>query len=148
VIVVNKWDAVEKDDKTMREFEQKIRDHFLFLSYAPIVFLSAKTKQRLHTLLPVVNTVAENHALRVKTNVLNELIMDSVAMNPTPTDNGKRLKINYATQVAVKPPTIVLFVNDPELLHFSYKRFLENRIRETFGFKGTPLRILARRKSE
>ncbi|MFP3359483.1 ribosome-associated GTPase EngA, partial [Planococcus sp. SIMBA_143] len=120
---VNKWDAVEKDDKTMREFEQKIRDHFLFLSYAPIVFLSAKTKQRLHTLLPVVNTVAENHALRVKTNVLNELIMDSVAMNPTPTDNGKRLKINYATQVAVKPPTIVLFVNDPELLHFSYKRF-------------------------
>ncbi|MBF0709020.1 MULTISPECIES: ribosome biogenesis GTPase Der [Bacillaceae] len=148
VIVVNKWDAVEKDDKTMREFEQKIRDHFLFLSYAPIVFLSAKTKQRLHTLLPVVNTVADNHALRVKTNVLNELIMDSVAMNPTPTDNGKRLKINYATQVAVKPPTIVLFVNDPELLHFSYKRFLENRIRETFGFQGTPLRILARRKSE
>ncbi|MGA9288546.1 MAG: ribosome biogenesis GTPase Der [Anaerobacillus sp.] len=148
VIVVNKWDAVEKDDKTMRVFEQKIRDHFLFLSYAPIVFLSAKTKQRLHTLLPVVNSVAENHALRVKTNVLNELIMDSVAMNPTPTDNGKRLKINYATQVAVKPPTIVLFVNDPEVLHFSYRRFLENRIRETFGFQGTPLRILARRKSE
>ncbi|TKD69862.1 ribosome biogenesis GTPase Der [Pseudalkalibacillus hwajinpoensis] len=148
VIVVNKWDAVEKDEKTMRVFEQKIRDHFLFLSYAPIVFLSAKTKQRLHTLLPVVNTVAENHALRVKTNVLNELIMDSVAMNPTPTDNGKRLKINYATQVAVKPPTIVLFVNDPELMHFSYRRFLENRIRETFGFQGTPLRIFARRKSE
>lgn len=148
IIVVNKWDAIEKDDKTLRDFEQKIRDHFLFLDYAPIVFVSAKTKQRLHTLLPVIEQVAENHTMRVKTNVLNDVIMDAVMMNPTPTDKGKRLRINYATQVAIKPPTFVLFVNDPELLHFSYKRFIENRIREAFGFKGTPIRIIARRKSE
>ncbi|WP_408006540.1 ribosome biogenesis GTPase Der [Pseudalkalibacillus sp. A8] len=148
VIVVNKWDAIEKDDKTLREFEQKIRDHFLFLDYAPIVFVSAQTKQRLHTLLPMIDTVAENHAMRVKTNVLNDVVMDAVMMNPTPTDKGRRLKINYVTQVATKPPTFVLFVNDPELLHFSYKRFIENRIREAFGFKGTPIRIIARRKNE
>ncbi|WP_261129144.1 ribosome biogenesis GTPase Der [Bacillus sp. Marseille-Q3570] len=148
VIVVNKWDAIEKDDKTLREFEQKIRDHFLFLDYAPIVFVSAQTKQRLHTLMPMINTVAENHAMRVKTNVLNDVVMDAVMMNPTPTDKGRRLKINYVTQVATKPPTFVLFVNDPELLHFSYKRFIENRIREAFGFKGTPIRIIARRKNE
>jgi GTP-binding protein len=148
IIVVNKWDAIEKDDKTLREFEQKIRDHFLFLDYAPIVFVSAKTKQRLHTLMPVINQVAENHTMRVKTNVLNDVIMDAVMMNPTPTDKGRRLKINYVTQVATKPPTFVLFVNDPELLHFSYKRFIENRIREAFGFLGTPIRIIARRKNE
>jgi GTP-binding protein len=148
IIVVNKWDAVEKDDKTMREFEQKIRDHFLFLSYAPIVFVSAKTKRRLHTLFPLINTVSENHSMRIKTNVLNDVIMDAVMMNPTPTDKGKRLKINYATQVAVKPPAFVLFVNDPELLHFSYRRFIENRIRETFGFKGTPIHIMARKKND
>lgn len=148
VIVVNKWDAIEKDDKTMQKFEQKIRDHFLYLSYAPIVFVSAKTKQRLHQLFPVINQVAENHALRVQTNVLNEVIMDAVAMNPAPMDNGKRLKINYATQVASKPPTFVIFVNDPELFHFSYKRFLENRIRETFGFVGTPIKIFARKKND
>ncbi|MCK6257529.1 ribosome biogenesis GTPase Der [Fictibacillus sp. WQ 8-8] len=148
IIIVNKWDAVEKDDKTLREFEQKIRDHFLYLSYAPILFVSAKTKQRLHTLYPLINQVAENHSLRVQTNVLNDVIMDAVAMNPTPTDNGKRLKINYATQVAIKPPTIALFVNDPELLHFSYRRFLENKVRETFGFIGTPIRIVARKKND
>ncbi|MGM7701691.1 ribosome biogenesis GTPase Der [Pseudalkalibacillus sp. Hm43] len=148
IIVVNKWDAIEKDDKTLRDFEQKIRDHFLFLDYAPIVFVSALTKQRLHTLLPVIEQVAENHTMRVKTNVLNDVIMDAVMMNPTPTDKGRRLKINYVTQVAIKPPTFVLFVNDPELLHFSYKRFIENRIREAFGFKGTPVRIIARRKNE
>ncbi|MDN4074578.1 MULTISPECIES: ribosome biogenesis GTPase Der [Fictibacillus] len=148
IIIVNKWDAIEKDDKTLREFEQKIRDHFLYLSYAPILFVSAKTKQRLHTLYPLINQVAENHSLRIQTNVLNDVIMDAVAMNPTPTDNGKRLKINYATQVAIKPPTIALFVNDPELLHFSYRRFLENKVRETFGFTGTPIRIVARKKNE
>jgi GTPase len=148
IIVVNKWDAVEKDDKTFKEFEQKIRDHFLFLSYAPIIFVSAKTKQRLHTLIPMINTVAENHSMRVKTNVLNDVVMDAVMMNPTPTDNGRRLKINYVTQVSVKPPTFVLFVNDPELLHFSYKRYLENQIRDAFGFKGTPIRILARKKND
>jgi GTP-binding protein len=144
VIVVNKWDAVEKDEKTMKQFEQKIRDHFLFLDYAPMVFLSAKTKKRLHTLMPNIIMASENHAKRVQTNVLNDVIMDVVAMNPTPTDKGTRLKIYYATQVAVKPPTFVIFVNDPELLHFSYERFLENRIRDAFGFEGTPIKIIAR----
>ena len=144
VIVVNKWDALEKDEKTMREFERKIRDHFLFLDYAPIVFLSAKTKKRIHTLLPVINMVSDNHNLRVQTNVLNDVIMDAVAMNPTPTHQGNRLRIYYATQVAVKPPTFIVFVNDPELMHFSYERFLENRIRDAFGFEGTPIRLFAR----
>jgi GTPase len=146
VIVVNKWDAVEKNEKTMKEFEQKIRDHFQFLDYAPIVFLSAKTKKRIHTLLPMINMASENHAMRVETSVLNDVIMDAVAMNPTPTDKGRRLKIYYTTQVAVKPPTFVIFVNDPELLHFSYERFLENRIRDAFGFEGTPIKIFARER--
>lgn len=128
----------------MKEFEEKIRSHFLFLSYAPIVFLSAKTKKRVHTLLPVINQVSENHSMRVQSSVLNDVIMDAVAMNPTPTDKGKRLRIYYATQVAVKPPTFVVFVNEPELMHFSYERFLENRIREAFDFEGTPIRILSR----
>jgi GTPase len=144
VIVVNKWDAVEKDEKTMKKWEQNIRDHFQFLDYAPIIFLSAKTKKRIHTLLPVINKASENHAMRVQSSVLNEVVMDAVAMNPTPTDNGKRLRIYYATQVAVKPPTFVVFVNDPELMHFSYERFLENRVRDAFGFEGTPIRIIAR----
>lgn len=144
VIVINKWDTVEKDDKTMKKFEENIREHFQFLTYAPIVFLSAKTKKRTHTLLPVINMVNENHAMRVETSILNDVIMDAVAMNPTPTHNGKRLKIYYATQVAIKPPTFVVFVNDPELLHFSYERFLENKLRAAFGFEGTPIRIIAR----
>ncbi|WP_026673027.1 ribosome biogenesis GTPase Der [Alkalihalobacterium bogoriense] len=148
IIVVNKWDAIEKDDKTMKEFEQKIRDHFLFLTYAPILFTSAKTKQRLQHVLPTVKKVSENHNLRVSTSVLNDMIMDAVAMNPTPTDNGRRLKINYVTQVAVGPPTFVFFVNEPELMHFSYERFLENRLRATFDFEGTPIKIFARRKNE
>ncbi|RDU36337.1 ribosome biogenesis GTPase Der [Neobacillus piezotolerans] len=146
IIVVNKWDAIEKDEKTMKEFEEKIRDHFQFLDYAPIVFLSAKTKKRVHTLLPVINMASENHAMRVQTTILNDIIMDAVAMNPTPTDNGRRLKIYYATQVAVKPPAFVVFVNDPELMHFSYERFLVNRIRDAFGFEGTPIRIYARER--
>ncbi|WAA10550.1 ribosome biogenesis GTPase Der [Fervidibacillus albus] len=144
IIVVNKWDAVEKDEKTMNEFEKRIRSEFLFLDYAPIVFVSAKTKKRVHTLLPMIKLVNENHSLRVQTNVLNDVIMDAVAMNPTPTDHGTRLKIFYATQVAVKPPTFIIFVNDPELLHFSYERFLQNRIREAFGFVGTPIKLIAR----
>ncbi|MEK3991001.1 ribosome biogenesis GTPase Der [Robertmurraya sp. FSL R5-0851] len=146
VIVVNKWDAVEKDEKTMKEFEEKIRAHFLFLDYAPIVFLSAKTKKRIHTLIPMINKASENHSMRVETSVLNDIVMDAVAMNPTPTDNGKRLKIYYTTQVSVKPPTFVVFVNDPELMHFSYQRFIENRIREAFGFEGTPIKIFARER--
>ncbi|WP_332693383.1 ribosome biogenesis GTPase Der [Halalkalibacter lacteus] len=147
ILVVNKWDAVEKDDKTMKNFERKLREELLFLTYAPILFVSAKTKQRLQQVLPMVKKVSENHHLRVATNVLNDMIMDAVAMNPTPTDKGKRLKINYVTQVAVEPPTFVFFVNEPELMHFSYERFLENRLRATFDFEGTPIKIFARKKN-
>ena len=147
VIVVNNWDAVEKDDKTMKKMEEKIRQEFLFLDYAPVVFLSALTSKRLQTLLPVIKQVAETHRRRISTSVLNDVIVDAVAMNPTPTDKGQRLKINYATQVAIEPPTFVLFVNDPELLHFSYKRYLENQIRKAFDFTGTPIHIVARQKN-
>ncbi len=146
VIVVNKWDAVEKDERTMKEFEENIRDHFKFLDYAPIVFLSAITKKRIHTLMPKIILASENHSRRVQTNVLNDVVMDAVAMNPTPTHKGKRLKIFYTAQVAVKPPTFVVFVNDPELMHFSYERFLENRIRDAFEFEGTPIKIFARER--
>ncbi|MBP3950574.1 ribosome biogenesis GTPase Der [Bacillus suaedae] len=147
IIVVNKWDAIEKDDKTMKNFETKLREELLFLTYAPILFVSALKKQRLQHVLPMVLKVSQNHSLRVPTNVLNDMIMDAVAMNPTPTDKGKRLKINYVTQVAVEPPTFVFFVNEPELMHFSYERFLENRLRATFEFEGTPIKIFARKKN-
>lgn len=146
VIVVNKWDTVESNEKTMKEYETKVRKQFQFLDYAPIVFLSAKTKKRLHTLIPSIKVASENHAKRVPTNVLNDIIMDALAMNPTPTLKGRRLKVLYATQVAVKPPSFVVFVNDPELMHFSYKRFLENKIRDAFGFVGTPIEIFARKR--
>ncbi|MEK3792651.1 ribosome biogenesis GTPase Der [Paenibacillus sp. FSL R7-0204] len=148
VFVVNKWDAIEKDDKTMQNFERTIRDHFLFMSYAPVVFLSALTKQRLQKLLPVVQHVAQQHALRITTHLVNDVVSDAVAINPPPTDKGRRLRINYVTQVAVKPPTIVVFVNDPSLMHFSYERYLENKIRAAFNFEGTPIRLFTRRKSE
>ncbi|RUS48157.1 ribosome biogenesis GTPase Der [Cohnella sp. AR92] len=148
IFVVNKWDAVEKGDKTMQHFTNSIRDHFLFMSYAPIVFLSAKTKQRLHKLFPVINHVAEQHAMRIPTHVLNDIVSDAVAVTPPPSDKGRRLRINYVTQVAVKPPTLLIFVNDPELMHFSYERFLENKIRAAFDFEGTPLRLFTRRKSD
>lgn len=146
VIVVNKWDTVDSDEKAMKDFETKIRAHFQYLDYAPIVFLSAKTKKRLHTLIPMVQLASENHAKRVQTNVLNDVIMDAIAMNPTPTLKGRRLKVLYATQVAVKPPSFVVFVNDPELMHFSYERFLENKIRDAFDFTGTPIKLFARRR--
>ncbi|MFX3633503.1 MAG: ribosome biogenesis GTPase Der [Candidatus Pristimantibacillus sp.] len=148
IFVVNKWDVVEKNDKTMKDFSTKIRDHFLFMSYAPIVFLSALTKSRLHKLLPVVNHVSNQHAMRIQTHLLNDVVGDAVAYNPPPTDKGKRLKINYVTQVATKPPTIVIFVNDPDMMHFSYERYLENKIRAAFDFEGTPLRLFTRRKSD
>ncbi|WP_174613614.1 ribosome biogenesis GTPase Der [Virgibacillus ihumii] len=146
IIVVNKWDTIESSDKTMKEFEEKVRAHFQFLDYAPVVFLSAKTRKRLHTLIPAIRTASENHAKRIQTNVLNDVIMDALAMNPTPTVKGRKLKVLYATQVAVKPPSFVVFVNDPDLMHFTYKRFLENRIRDAFGFTGTPIKIFARRR--
>ncbi|MCO7127044.1 ribosome biogenesis GTPase Der [Sporolactobacillus shoreicorticis] len=148
VIVVNKWDAVEKDGKTMDKFKRKIREQFQFIDYAPIVFLSALTGSRVDQILPVIEQVAENHSLRVQTSLLNDCIMDTLAMTPPPSDKGKRLKIYYGTQVAVRPPVFVLFVNDPELLHFSYVRHIENRLRETFGFIGTPIKLLSRKKNE
>lgn len=146
VIVVNKWDTIDSDEKAIKEFEAKIRAHFLYLDYAPIVFLSAKTKKRMHTLIPAIKLASDSHAKRISTNVLNDVIMDALAMNPTPTVKGKRLKVLYATQVAVKPPSFVVFVNDPELMHFSYERFLENKIRDAFGFIGTPIKLFARRR--
>ncbi|MFC4354563.1 ribosome biogenesis GTPase Der [Chryseomicrobium palamuruense] len=147
IIVVNKWDALEKDDKTMNVFTQQIREHFLFLDYAPIVFVSAKTKQRVHSVFPVIQKVSENHSMRIQSSILNEVIEDAVARNPAPSDKGKRLRIYYATQVATRPPTFVVFVNEPELMHFSYTRFLENRIREAFDFEGTPIKIIARART-
>ena len=147
IIVYNKWDTVEKDERTMAKIEKEIRSHFLYLSYAPIVFTSALLKQRINTILPLIDTVHDASLLRIQTNVLNEVIMDAQLMTPPPTHKGKRLKIYYASQVAVAPPTIVLFVNEPELLHFSYKRYLENCLREAFGFEGTTLRILARERT-
>lgn len=147
ILVYNKWDAVEKDEHTMAAIEKQLRTQFLYLSYAPIVFVSALKRQKINQLLPLIDQVHENAALRIQTNVLNEVILDAQLMNPPHPYNGKRLKIYYASQVSVCPPTIVLFVNDPELLHFSYKRFLENRLREAFGFEGTTIRILARERS-
>ncbi|HBM4138187.1 TPA: ribosome biogenesis GTPase Der [Listeria innocua] len=146
IIVVNKWDAINKDEKTINVWTEDIREQFQFLSYAPIVFVSAKTKQRLNNLFPLINQVSDNHSLRVQSSMLNDVISDAVAMNPSPMDKGKRLKIFYTTQVAVKPPTFVVFVNDSELMHFSYERFLENRIREAFPFDGTPIRVIARKR--
>ncbi|EJS9298584.1 ribosome biogenesis GTPase Der [Listeria monocytogenes] len=146
IIVVNKWDAINKDEKTINVWTEDIREQFQFLSYAPIIFVSAKTKQRLNNLFPLINQVSDNHSLRVQSSMLNDVISDAVAMNPSPMDKGKRLKIFYTTQVAVKPPTFVVFVNDPELMHFSYERFLENRIREAFPFEGTPIRVIARKR--
>lgn len=147
IIVYNKWDAVEKDEKTMNRIEKEIRTQFQYLSYAPILFVSALKKQRIQTILPMIDDVHDASVLRIQTNVLNEVLMDAQLMTPPPTHKGKRLKIYYASQVAVAPPTIVLFVNDPELLHFSYKRFLENSLREAFGFQGTTLCILARERN-
>lgn len=146
IIVVNKWDLVEKDTHTMKKFEEDIREEFAYLDYAPIVFVSAATKQRLNKLPEMIEDVSMNQNLRVPSAVLNDVIMDAVAINPTPTDKGKRLKIFYATQVAVKPPTFVVFVNEEELMHFSYARFLENQVRKAFGFEGTPIKILPRRR--
>ena len=146
IIVYNKWDLVEKDQETLHETTKLIRQEFAYLTYAPILFLSAHTKQRLHTLIPTIQRVFEFSHLRIQTSVLNEVILDAQTITPPPTHQGKRLKIFYASQVAVAPPTFVLFVNDPELLHFSYQRYIENRLREAFIFEGTPLRILTRMK--
>lgn len=147
IIVVNKWDAIEKDDKTMKNFTDEIRESFLFLDYAPIIFVSAQTKQRVHQILPIINRVSANHAMRIQSSILNEVIEDAVVRNPAPSDKGKRLRVYYTTQAAVKPPTFIVFVNEPELMHFSYERFIENRIRETFDFEGTPIRLITRART-
>ena len=148
IIVVNKWDAIEKNDKTTREYEAKIRQVLSYLPYAEIMFVSAKTGQRLYKLYDVIDMVIENQTLRIATGVLNEIMTEAVAMQQPPSDKGKRLKLYYITQVAVKPPTFVIFVNDKELMHFSYTRYLENKIREAFGFRGTSLRFFIRERKE
>ncbi|MCQ2543721.1 MAG: ribosome biogenesis GTPase Der [Lachnospiraceae bacterium] len=148
IIAVNKWDAVEKDDKTINEFTKNIKSVLSFMPYAEILFVSALTGQRLPKLFETIDAVMENHAMRVQTGVLNEIMVEAVAMQQPPTDKGKRLKLFYITQVAVKPPTFVIFVNDKELMHFSYTRYIENRIRDTFGFRGTPLKFIIRERKE
>ena len=148
VIVVNKWDAIEKNDKTMKEFENEVRRVLSFMPYAEIMYVSAVTGQRLPKLFDVIDMVIENQTLRIATGVLNEIMTESDAMQQPPSDKGKRLKLYYITQVSVKPPTFVIFVNDKELMHFSYTRYLENKIREAFGFKGTSLRFIIRERKE
>jgi GTP-binding protein len=147
VIVVNKWDAVEKDDKTMKKMEQKIRDEFQFLTYAPVVFVSAKHQSRIHTLFPAINLAYENYQKQVQTSVINDLIQDAVAMNPTPIHNHGKAQFNYATQVAIKPPTFVIYVNNPDFVHFSYERYLQNQIRSAIDFTGTPIKLILRKKA-
>ncbi len=148
IIAVNKWDMIEKNDKTMYEFRNKLLNTLSFMPYAEMIFLSAKTGQRLSKLFDLINVVVENHSLRIATGVLNEILMEAVAMQQPPSDKGKRLKVFYITQVSVKPPTFVIFVNNKKLMHFSYTRYLENKIREAFGFQGTPLKFIIREKKD
>ena len=148
VIVVNKWDAIEKNDKTIYEFQNKIKETLAYMPYAEMVFVSAVTGQRLPKLFETIDMVIENQTLRIATGVLNEIITEAVALQQPPSDKGKRLKIYYTTQVSVKPPTFVIFVNDKQLMHFSYTRYLENKIRDTFGFKGTSLKFIIRERKE
>ena len=148
VIAVNKWDALEKDDKTIYRFTEKVRNTLSYMPYAEIIFISAKTGQRTQKLFDTIDMVLENQNMRVATGVLNEIVTEAVAMQQPPSDKGKRLRIYYVTQVAVRPPTFVIFVNDKELMHFSYTRYLENKIREAFGFKGTSLRFIIRERKE
>jgi len=148
IIVVNKWDAIEKNDKTMYEFEKDIRNTLAYMPYAEIMYVSAETGQRLPKLYEMIDVVMENQTLRVATGVLNEIMTEAVALQQPPSDKGKRLKLYYITQVSVKPPTFVIFVNDKELMHFSYTRYLENKIREAFGFRGTSLKFFIRERKE
>ena len=148
IIVVNKWDAIEKDDKTMLEYDSEVRRVLSFMPYAEIMYVSAETGQRLNKLYDKIDMVIENQTLRIATGVLNEIMAEAVAMQQPPSDKGKRLKLYYITQVAVKPPTFVIFVNDKELMHFSYTRYLENKIREAFGFRGTSLKFFVRERKD
>lgn len=149
IVAVNKWDAIEKNDKTIYQYTNKIKEILSFMPYAELLFMSVQTGQRINRLFDLIDVVIENHALRIATGVLNEIMTEAVALQQPPSDKGKRLKLYYMTQVAVKPPTFVIFVNDKELMHFSYTRYIENKIREAFGFKGTPLKFIIReRKGE
>ncbi len=148
IIAVNKWDAIEKNDKTIYEYTSRIRTTLSYMPYAELMFISAVTGQRLPKLFDRIDMVIQNQNLRVSTGVLNEIMTEAVALQQPPSDKGKRLKLYYITQVAVKPPTFVIFVNDKELMHFSYTRYLENKIREAFGFKGTSLKFLIRERGE
>ena len=148
ILVVNKWDLYEKDNTSTLRYTEMLRKELVFLQYAPVVYVSAVTKQRIHRLPEVISYVAEQNAMRISTSVLNQVIEDAVAINPTPTEKGQRLKILYATQVKIKPPTFVIFVNEPEIMHFSYQRYLENKLREAFGFEGTPIQMIIRGKNE
>ena len=148
IIAVNKWDSIEKDNNTVKEFEKKIANELAFASYAPIIFISAKTGQRVDKLFELINSVASQNALRVTTAVLNQVINEAIAVVQPPTDKGKRLKIFYGTQASTKPPTFVIFVNKKELFHFSYERYLVNCIRNNFGLEGTPVRIIVREKKD
>lgn len=146
IIVVNKWDKLQKDNHTMKKFEDDIRDSFKFIDYAPIVYVSAETKQRLNQLPDLISQVAENHKRRVQSSLLNEVLNDAIVINPAPSDKGRKLRVYYLTQVSVKPPTFVVFVNDTELMHFSYERFLKNQIRKAFDFTGTPIHLITRER--
>lgn len=148
IIAVNKWDAIEKNDKTIYEHTKRIREILSYMPYAEIVFISAKTGQRVNKIFDIMDVVIQNHALRVATGVLNEILMEAVAMQQPPSDKGKRLKLYYITQVAIKPPTFVIFVNDKQLMHYSYTRYIENKIREAFGFSGTSLKFIIRERKE
>ena len=148
IVAVNKWDALEKDDKTIYRFTEKVRNTLAYMPYAELLFISAKTGQRLPKLFETIDMVLQYQNLRVQTGVLNEILTEAMAMQQPPSDRGKRLKIYYMTQVSVKPPTFVIFVNDKELMHFSYVRYLENKIRESFGFRGTPLKFIIRERKE
>ena len=148
IIAVNKWDLIEKDNHTIYKFTDKIRQTLSFMNYAEIIFISAQTGQRLPKLFDMIDVVIENHSMRVQTGVLNEILAEAVAMKQPPSDKGKRLRIYYMTQVSVKPPTFVMFINDKELMHFSYTRYIENQIRDTFGFKGTPIHFISRERKE
>jgi len=148
IIAVNKWDKIEKNDKTMREFTKNLETELAYMPYAPKLFISALTGQRVHKLFELIYSTYQNHALRVSTGVLNDVILEATAMHAPPTDKGRALRVYYGTQVSVKPPTFVLFVNDKKLMHFSYTRYLENRIREAFGFEGTPIHFITREKGE
>ena len=147
VILVNKWDAVDKTDKLFESFTEDIRAEFQYLAFAPILFVSAKTGQRLDKLPDILEEIYENRFRRIQSSVLNDVLMDAIAMNPTPTDKGQRLKIFYMSQVAVNPPTFVIFVNDPDMMHFSYERFIENQLRQAFYFDGTPLQLIVRQRT-